>query len=180
MPKRSAGLLLYRHRPDGSPEFLLVHPGGPFWARRDLGSWSIPKGEYGPDEFPLAAARREFAEETGFPAPGPDGALALGDIVQAGGKLVTAFAFQGDLDPADLRSNTFTVEWPPGSGRLATYPEVDRAAWFTPDEARRRILPTQAVLIDRCLAALSGLPFSREPAPRPARSRARSPAGRRS
>jgi predicted NUDIX family NTP pyrophosphohydrolase len=152
MAKRSAGILLYRRR-DGGPEVLLVHPGGPFWAKKDAGVWSIPKGEYADDEDPRTAARREFDEELGS-AP-PDGATVdLGEITQRSGKVVTAFAVEGDLDPADVRSNTFQLEWPPRSGRTAEFPEVDRAEWFSPDQAREKINPAQGELIDRLLERL--------------------------
>ena len=152
MAKRSAGILLYRRR-DGGPEVLLVHPGGPFWAKKDAGVWSIPKGEYADDEDPRTAARREFDEELGS-AP-PDGATVdLGEITQRSGKVVTAFAVEGDLDPADVRSNTFQLEWPPRSGRTAEFLEVDRAEWFSPDQAREKINPAQGELIDRLLERL--------------------------
>jgi predicted NUDIX family NTP pyrophosphohydrolase len=151
MPKRSAGILMYRRAP--ALELLLVHPGGPFWARKDLGAWSIPKGEYEPGEDPLAVARREFEEETGKRVEG--NLVALGDIVQPGRKVVTAFALEGEFEPAELRSNVFELEWPPRSGRRQTFPEVDRAAWFSPDEAQRRILAGQRELIVRLLAALN-------------------------
>jgi predicted NUDIX family NTP pyrophosphohydrolase len=145
--KRSAGILLHR-RGDGDREVLLVHPGGPFWARKDLGAWSIPKGEYEDGEDPRACALREFSEELG--APPPDGELVdLGEVRQRGGKVVTAWALEGDADPAAIRSNTFTIEWPPRSGRMREFPEVDRAGWFGLDEARERILPAQAPLLDR-------------------------------
>jgi predicted NUDIX family NTP pyrophosphohydrolase len=146
MPKRSAGLLLYR-RHDSAIEVFLVHPGGPFWAKKDMGAWSIPKGQYAEDEEPLAAARREFQEETGFPAP--DHAIALGELTQAGGKIVTAWAAEGDCDPAQLVSNRCEIEWPPRSGRKIEIPEVDRAAWFTLDDARRSILPSQQPFLER-------------------------------
>lgn len=151
MPIVSAGLLLYRDRSgvDGL-EVLLVHPGGPFWQRKDLGAWSIPKGEVSGAEPLLDAARRELAEETGFSAEGP--AIPLGQVRQPGGKIVHAFAVRGDADPAALRSNTFEIEWPPRSGRLRSFPEVDRAAWFDLPEARRRILPAQAAFLDRLAA----------------------------
>jgi predicted NUDIX family NTP pyrophosphohydrolase len=143
---RSAGLLLYRVR-DGAPEVLLGHMGGPFWARKDERAWSIPKGEYGDDEDPLAAARREFAEETG--SPPPDGAaLPLGEVRQSGGKRVVAWALEGDLDPATVRSNTFVMEWPPRSGRQQEFPEIDRAAWFDLDAARRKVVKGQVALLD--------------------------------
>jgi predicted NUDIX family NTP pyrophosphohydrolase len=151
MPATSAGLLVHRAAPAGV-EVLLVHPGGPFWARKDLGAWSIPKGETAPDEDGLAAARREFREETGFNVDGD--ALPLGEVKQAAGKIVHAWAVRGDLDAAAIRSNTFELEWPRGSGRKRTFPEIDRAAWFPIDEARRRILPAQAAFLDRLLAAL--------------------------
>ncbi|HEY7244211.1 MAG TPA: NUDIX domain-containing protein [Xanthobacteraceae bacterium] len=150
MPKRSAGILMYRRKPH--LEILLVHPGGPFWAKKDLGAWSIPKGEYLPGEEPLAVARREFEEETGHPAEGE--ALALGEILQPGRKVVTAFALAGELDPAQLRSNAFELEWPPRSGRKQSFPEVDRAAWFSPQEAQRRILAGQREFITRLLAII--------------------------
>jgi predicted NUDIX family NTP pyrophosphohydrolase len=148
MAKRSAGILL--HRPGAAgPEVLLVHPGGPFWAKRDHGAWSIPKGEYDDGEDPLACARREFAEELGS-AP-PDGAepVDLGEVRQKGGKVVMAWAIAGDLDPGAIRSNTFEMEWPPRSGATREFPEIDRAEWFGLDEARERILPAQAPLLDR-------------------------------
>jgi predicted NUDIX family NTP pyrophosphohydrolase len=152
VPKRSAGLLVFRRR-GGGLEVLLVHPGGPLWARRDLGAWSIPKGEIEAGEDPLAAARREVEEETGLRAAGPFS--ALGEIRQPGGKRVLAWAMPGDFDPAALRSIAFELEWPPRSGRRQSFPEVDRAAWFPLAEARRRILPAQAPLLDR-LAELPG------------------------
>lgn len=142
----SAGLLLFRRR-DGKLEVFLAHPGGPFWAHRDLGAWTLPKGVVEPGEEPLTAARREFEEETGIHAEGPF--LPLGSIRQKAGKLVHAWAWEGDADPATITSNTMRVEWPRGSGRWQVYPEVDRAAWFDVDEAKRRILPAQAELIDR-------------------------------
>ena len=143
--KTSAGLLLYRDAA-GRLEVLLVHPGGPFWAKKDAGAWSIPKGEIGEGEDPLAAAKREFEEETGTRPTGE--AIALTPRRQAGGKLVHAWAVRGDLDPAALKSTTFTLEWPPRSGRRQEFPEVDRAAWFTLDEARDKILKSQAPFLD--------------------------------
>ena len=128
-------------------ELLLVHPGGPFWKKRDAGAWSIPKGEYAPGEDPLAVAVREFEEETGVRPTGEF--RSLGDLVQKGGKIVGAWAVEGDLDPAAIRSNTFEIEWPPKSGRKATFPEVDRAGWFSPEEAREKILPSQSPFIAR-------------------------------
>lgn len=152
MPKRSAGLLLYRRRADAI-EVLLVHPGGPFWAKKDLGAWSIPKGQYTEDEDPLSAARREFQEETGFPAP--SGPTPLGDLTQASGKIVVAWAAEGDCDPQKLVSNQCQVEWPPRSGRMIDIPEVDRAAWFSLDEARARILKSQQPFLDRLARTVS-------------------------
>lgn len=149
--RRSAGLLLYRLR-GGSPEVLLVHPGGPFWARKDLGAWTLPKGEPAPGEEPLEAARREFREETGFSPEGPF--LPLPPVRQRGGKEVLAWAVAGDVDPSALRSITFSLEWPPRSGRRAEFPEVDRAAWFGIEAARERILPGQAPLLDELLRVL--------------------------
>ncbi len=147
MPARSAGILLHRLRA-GELEVLLVHPGGPLWARRDAGAWSIPKGEYGDGEDPEAAARREFEEELGVPPPaGP--ARPLGEVKQRGGKIVMAWALAGDLDPALAQSNTFELEWPPRSGRVRSFPEVDRAEWFTLPEGRTRINASQAELLDR-------------------------------
>jgi predicted NUDIX family NTP pyrophosphohydrolase len=131
---------------NGVIEVLLVHPGGPFWVRKDHGAWSIPKGEYPPDEDPLAAAIREFHEETGFQPLGPF--IPLTQVRQASGKLISAWAVQGDWDPALLKSNTFSMEWPKGSGRLREFPEVDRAAWFDLAEATRRINPGQLGLIE--------------------------------
>jgi len=151
MPKRSAGLLMYRLR-ELQVEVFLVHPGGPFWAKKDLGAWSIPKGEYASGEDPLEAARREFAEETGF-EPGGD-FIPLGTIKQAGGKLVSVWVVEGDCDPAQIRSNLCTIEWPPRSGKKIEIPEVDRAAWFKLDEARERILKSQAPMLDLLLAHL--------------------------
>ena len=148
MAKRSAGILLHRSGPDG-PEVLLVHPGGPFWAKRDAGAWSIPKGEHDDGEEPLACALREFAEELGSPPPNDAEPLALGEVRQKNRKVVAAWALAGDLDTASIRSNTFTIEWPPRSGTMREFPEVDRAGWFGLDEARERILPAQAPLLDR-------------------------------
>jgi predicted NUDIX family NTP pyrophosphohydrolase len=153
MPQRSAGILLYR-RTGPQPEVLLVHPGGPFWAKKDDGAWSIPKGLYGEDEDPLAAARREFTEETGAAAPG--NALTLGSFRQPGGKIVAAFAVEGDFDLAAFRSNTFTLEWPPRSGRRQEFPEADRAGWFVPLDARRKILKGQLPILEALLDRLRG------------------------
>jgi predicted NUDIX family NTP pyrophosphohydrolase len=151
MPKRSAGILLYRRRAAGF-EVLLVHPGGPFWAKKDAGAWSIPKGEYSEGEDPLAVARREFIEETGARLEGE--CLLLGEVVQPGRKVVTGFALEGDLDPATLRSNAFELEWPPKSGRKATFPEIDRAQWFSPAEAQQKILSGQRPFLDRLQKAI--------------------------
>jgi predicted NUDIX family NTP pyrophosphohydrolase len=154
MAKTSAGLVLHRAGAAGL-EVLLVHPGGPFWAKKDLGAWSIPKGEHGPDEDPVATAEREFAEELGTDPPAPsEDDVDLGSVRQSGGKVVAAIAREGDLDPTAIVSNTFECEWPPRSGRQQRFPEVDRAAWFALDEARQRINPAQAELLDRLAAAL--------------------------
>ena len=152
MARRSAGILLYRRRGDGV-EVLLVHPGGPLWASRDAGAWSIPKGEYTEGEDPLAAALREFEEETGQRPPEAK-MVALGEVRQRGGKVVSAWATPGDLDPAAVTSNTFSMEWPPRSGRRREFPEVDRAGWFDPATAREKLLAAQAGLVDRLLTAL--------------------------
>ena len=154
MARRSAGILLHR-RGAGGREVLLVHPGGPFWAKRDDGAWSIPKGEYADGEDPQAAARREFAEELGSPLPGDPRLLELGEIRQRNGKRVTAWGVEGDLDAEAITSNTFTLEWPPRSGRTQEFPEVDRAGWFGLDAARVKILAAQAPLLDRLEEQLS-------------------------
>jgi predicted NUDIX family NTP pyrophosphohydrolase len=150
--KVSAGILLYR-RPAGRLEVLLAHPGGPFWMQREAGAWTIPKGAADEGEELLDAARREFAEEIGSPLEGPF--RSLGSVRQRAGKVVHAWAAEGDLDPASAVSNTMRSEWPRGSGRWITFPEVDRCEWFTPDAARSRINPAQAELIDRLEAALA-------------------------
>jgi len=153
MARRSAGIALYR-RSGPELEVLLVHPGGPLWARRDTGAWSIPKGEYGEDEEPEAAARREFAEELGVPAP--DGEpIELGEITQRAGKRVRAWALAGDLDASVIHSNTVMIEWPPRSGRSLEIPEVDRAEWLSLADARVKVNPAQVELLDRLQAALS-------------------------
>ncbi|WP_257656368.1 NUDIX domain-containing protein [Parapedobacter lycopersici] len=140
MPKESAGILLFRRNPD--IQVFLVHPGGPYFARKDLGSWTIPKGEFLPSEEALEAAKREFLEETGFPVDGKF--IRLPSIRQKGGKQVHAWALEGDIDPQAIRSNTFTIPWPPRSGKLQTFPEIDRAEWFGIAEAREKINPAQA------------------------------------
>ena len=152
MAKRSAGILLYRGR-GAELRLLLVHPGGPFWAKKDLGAWSISKGEYEEGKDPLAVARREFEEELGAPAPAGD-AIELGELVQPSRKVVAAYAIKGDFDPSRLKSNLFEMEWPPKSGRLQSFPEVDRAAWFTVEKACEKILPGQRPFIDRLLERL--------------------------
>ncbi|SRR6266404_691288 len=148
MSKKSAGLLLYRETTDGV-QVLLVHPGGPFWAKKDDGAWSIPKGEFADDEEPLSAAKREFEEETGIPPAGDF--LALEPLKQPSGKLVFAWAVCSDFDPARLESNMFSMEWPPKSGKQEQFPEVDRAAWFGLESARRKILKGQAPFLDQLL-----------------------------
>ena len=146
MPKTSAGILLYRHR-GHALEVLLVHPGGPFWRRRDAGAWSIPKGECLENEPPLETALREFEEDLGVRPPGE--AEALGEVLQAGGKRVTAFAVAGEFAPDSLKSNWFEIEWPPRSGKLARFPEVDKAEWFPLPEAREKINAAQRAFLDR-------------------------------
>jgi predicted NUDIX family NTP pyrophosphohydrolase len=155
MARRSAGLLLYRKTSDGI-QVLLAHPGGPLWAKRDDGAWSVPKGEIEAGELPIDVARREFAEETGHPAPAGE-LRPLGEIVQKSGKVVVAWAARGDLDPARAQSNTFPLEWPPGSGNWTDVPEVDRFEWFAPDDARSRLNPAQAPFVDRLLEMLEGV-----------------------
>ena len=156
MPKRSAGLLAYRRTVDGV-EVLLVHPGGPYWARKDDGAWSLPKGEIDDrDEDPFDVAVREFGEELGVEVPDAAGAVDLGEVRQPGGKVVQTWAVEGDVDVSEIRSNTFEMEWPPRSGRKQEFPEVDRASWFAPDEARRKILRGQTPFLDRLQALLDG------------------------
>jgi predicted NUDIX family NTP pyrophosphohydrolase len=151
--KTSAGLLLYRQR--GELEVFLVHPGGPFWAKKDAGAWSLPKGEIAEGEDPLETARREFTEETGFPIDGEFRQLT--PVKQAGGKIVHAWAIEADCDPAQLRSNLFSMEWPPKSGKTKEFPEVDRAAWFNIPEARKRINASQMGLLDQLISTLATL-----------------------
>jgi len=151
----SAGLLLYRENAAGEIEVLLVHPGGPFWARKDAGAWSIPKGEYGERDDPAARAEEEFAEELGRRAPaGPR--IDLGEVRQAGGKRVRAWAVRGDFDTRRATSNSFEMEWPPRSGEQRSFPEVDKAAWFSLDEARVKVLAGQLPLLDRLDASIGG------------------------
>ena len=152
MPRRSAGLLVHRER-NGEREVLLVHPGGPMWAKRDLGAWSIPKGEYEPGEDPLTAARREFEEELGTAAPDAQ-PTDLGEVKQKSGKIVSAWAVAGDLDVTEITSNTVEVQWPPRSGKMLEIPEVDRAEWFGLQPAREKINAAQAELLDRLAAIL--------------------------
>ena len=144
--KRSAGLLMFR-RPGGALEVLLAHPGGPFWQRKDTGAWTIPKGEFAEPERALDAAQREFVEETGFAVTPP--LLPLGEVIQKSGKRVSAWAFEGGCDPAQLRCNEFELEWPPRSGRTQRHPEIDRVAWFGLAEAKRKLVPAQCDFLDR-------------------------------
>lgn len=142
---------MYRER-GGALEVLLIHPGGPFWARKDEGAWFLPKGEIAAGEDELAAAQREFLEETGFTAAGPF--TALGSVTQKSGKTVAAWAFAGDCDTAAIRSNTFTVEWPPHSGKMKEFPEVDRGAWFSLADAKQKIHPVEWELVNRLAKSL--------------------------
>jgi predicted NUDIX family NTP pyrophosphohydrolase len=153
--KRSAGILLFRFAAE-APQLLLVHPGGPYWAKRDLGAWTIPKGEFEQGESPRACALRELGEELGAPPRlDPEQLIDLGSVRQKAGKVVEAWAAEGDFDPDALSSNSFALEWPPRSGVERDFPEVDRAEWFEPELARRKILPAQAELIDRLLKHLA-------------------------
>jgi predicted NUDIX family NTP pyrophosphohydrolase len=152
MPEISAGIIVYRRGPEGL-EVLLVHPGGPFWARKDAGAWSIPKGLVEAGEGREAAARREFAEETGFHAEGD--LHPLGEFRQRSGKRVIAFALEGNFDAAELASNSFEMEWPPGSGQQRSFPEIDRAGWFAPDEARLKLVVGQVPILEALLRAAS-------------------------
>lgn len=152
MPLRSAGILLYRFARNGEPEVLLIHPGGPFWTRKDAGAWSIPKGQIADGEEPLDAARREFSEETGMTPAGEP--IPLGEYRQGSGKLVTVFAMQGDFDLAGFRSNLFSMEWPPRSGRTEEFPEADRAGWFDMDAAAVKLLRGQVPILAALRKAL--------------------------
>ncbi len=156
MSNKSAGLLLFRQI-SGHLEVFLVHPGGPFWAKKDEGAWSIPKGEIGDEEEPLAAAKREFAEETGLKLPDTE-VIPLEPLRQPSGKLVYAWAMKYDFDPARLKSNTFSIEWPPKSGQFQEFPEIDRAAWFSINEARHKILKGQAPFLDQLQQKLKAPP----------------------
>lgn len=151
MPKRSAGILLYRRNERGL-EVFLVHPGGPFWAKKDRGAWVIPKGEYGDSEDPLDAARREFKEETGFTVEGIF--VSLGSIRQTGGKIVSVWTVEGDCDPAKLTSDSYRMEWPPRTGREIEFPEVDRGAWFSIQDAHDYILPSQSPMLFRLVESI--------------------------
>lgn len=151
--KRSAGLLVFR-RTGSEVEVLLGHMGGPFWSRKDAGAWSLPKGEYADDEPPQDAARREFTEELGLPPP-PGELIPLGEVRQSGGKLVTVWAVEGDLDPADVTPGTFTMEWPRGSGRIQEFPEVDRVAWYPLAPARSKLITAQRTFLDRLATHLT-------------------------
>jgi predicted NUDIX family NTP pyrophosphohydrolase len=153
MGARSAGLLLYRTTAEGAVEVLIAHPGGPFWAGKDEGAWSVPKGEYDPGDDPLTVAFRELREETGFDAPA-SAAISLGELKQPGGKRVTVWALEGDLDVAHATSNTFELEWPPRSGELREFPEVDRVEWAGVGRARTKLLKGQVPFLDRLLDAL--------------------------
>ncbi|MDA8038742.1 MAG: NUDIX domain-containing protein [Actinomycetota bacterium] len=154
MAKQSAGLLLYRYVAGGGIELLLAHPGGPLFAKADLGAWTVPKGEYEPGEEPLATAAREFAEELGRLPPG-GARLDLGEVRQASGKRVRCFAVEGDFDTSEVLSNEFEMEWPPGSGATARFPEIDRAEWYSSSRARLKLNPSQSVFVDRLEAMLS-------------------------
>ena len=155
MPRTSAGVLLWRRAPSGV-EVLIGHMGGPFWARKDEAAWSIPKGEHGPDEDPRSVALREFEEEMGSPVPATD-LVPLGEVRQSGGKVLTVWAAEGDLDADATTSNTFELEWPPRSGRVQQFPEIDRAAWVSLDVARAKLVKGQVPLLDR-LEAVLGAP----------------------
>ena len=158
MPRTSAGILLHRRAPGGELQVLAGHMGGPFWARKDAGAWSIPKGEHGPGEDPLAAARREFAEELGSPVPATE-LVPLGSVRQSGGKVLTVWAGEGDLDVTTAVFGTFSLEWPPRSGRVQEFPELDRAGWLPLDVAREKLVRGQVAYLDRLLEHL-GIPSS--------------------
>ncbi len=151
MPKKSAGLLMYRRR-HGVLEVFLVHPGGPFWQKKDVGSWSIPKGEYTTEEDPLEVAKREFQEETGSKASGEF--VPLTSRKQPSGKIITAWAFEGDCDASTIKSNTFSMEWPPRSGKREEFPEVDRASWFSIPDAKKKIIEGQSGFVDELVRIL--------------------------
>jgi predicted NUDIX family NTP pyrophosphohydrolase len=153
--RTSAGILLWRRGDDG-PDVLLGHMGGPFWAKKDDGAWSIPKGEYGPGEDPLVVARREFQEELGTPVPAADFVL-LGELRTTSSKVLTVWAAEGDLDAGTCVSNTFELEWPPRSGRMQEFPEIDRAAWFSVEEARTKLGKGQVGFLERLAATLPGM-----------------------
>jgi len=155
MPKKSAGLLMFRRSSDGSVQVLLVHPGGPFWTKRDGGAWTFPKGEYTDTEDALAAAKREFMEETGFPVAEPF--IFLGSLQQPNGKIVSIWAFESDCDPTALVSNEFAMEWPPKSGLTASFLEIDRAGWFGLSEARKKLLKGQVGFLEALVVALPNL-----------------------
>jgi len=159
MTKKSAGLLMYRWR-RGVPEVLLVHPGGPFWAKKDEGSWSIPKGEYEPGEDPLEVAKREFQEETGYQATGEF--IPLTPRKQPSGKGITAWAFEGDCDASAVKSNTFSMEWPPRSGKQKEFPEIDRAGWFTIQMGKEKILKGQVGFLEELEQILAGEPSAKK------------------
>jgi predicted NUDIX family NTP pyrophosphohydrolase len=154
MQKKSAGILLYRFY-NNLPELLLVHPGGPFWAKKDLGAWSIPKGEFNETENPLDAAKREVEEETGIKVSGEF--IELTPVKQKRGKLIYAWAVQGNFDEAEIKSNTFEIEWPPKSGKKQSFPEVDKAGWFTMEEAKRKVIRGQTPLIEELRAKLDAV-----------------------
>jgi predicted NUDIX family NTP pyrophosphohydrolase len=153
MPRRSAGILLYRFAGDAACEVLVGHMGGPFWAKKDAGAWSLPKGEYADGEVPFDVARREFEEELGSPVPATE-FVELGEVRQSGGKVLTVWAAEGDLDTATSVSNTFELEWPPKSGRMQEFPEIDRSAWLSLAEAREALVKGQVPLLDRLAAHL--------------------------
>ena len=157
MPRTSAGILLHRRADGGGVEVLLGHMGGPFWARKDAGAWSIPKGEYSAGEDPFDAAQREFLEELGSPVPASS-FLPLGEVRQSGGKVLTVWAAEGDLDVTTAVSNTFTLQWPPRSGRMQEFPEIDRAAWVPVERARELVVKGQVPLLDRLLEQLNASP----------------------